>query len=277
VIDLGSFRHARNIAAGKPGLKALSLDAAVLAHSRIAELRIAAADGHQIPYLMEKVDEPLTLDLPALEKTRAPRSLESSGRRGTGMTSYYPLHLPYQDLPAARLVFTTSTRVFQRHLQILIERNPFNDRQEPWTESVAEAIWSHTDPETAAPAITLKIPSLKTTEALVAVEEGDNSPLSITSARLLLPAYRMRFFRGSETDLKLYYGQSALEAPRYDLAILAPRLMGAAAEEISMDPESAAAPLNVRPLSLKLFWGILAAAVLVLLALIVRLVRKSSP
>lgn len=274
-IDLGSFRYARSIAAGKPGLSALPLDAAILAHSRIADLRIGGADGRQIPYLVEKVDEPLPLDLPALEKTQSPHSGRYTDGRGAGARSYYRLRLPFQDLPPARLVFTTSARIFRRNLRVLIERNPLDERQEPWTESIAEAIWSHADPETAAQALTLKIPSLKTTEALVVVEEGDNSPLPITSAKLLLPAHRLRFFRGSETGLKLYYGRSDLDAPRYDLAILTPRLLGAAAEEIQLGPEVEVAPIKTQPLSLKLFWGILIGAVAVILILISRLVKKA--
>lgn len=274
-IDLGSFRYARTIVAHKPGLSALPLDAAVLAHSRIADLRIAGTDRKQIPYLVERMDEPLALDLPALEKTQAPRSSQFDAGRGTAARSYYRLRLPFRDLPPARLVFTTSGRVFRRNLRILIERNPFNERQEPWTESIASATWTHGDPETAAQALTLTIPSLKTTEALVIVEEGDNSPLPITSVKLLLPAHRLRFFRGSESELKLYYGRNNLEAPRYDLAMLAPRLVGAAAGEIRLGPEVEVAPIKAQPISLKLFWGILIAAVLVLLVLIARLVKKA--
>jgi hypothetical protein len=48
---------------------ALSLDA-VLAHSRIVDLRIAGPNGQQIPYLFEKMDEPLSLNLTALEKPK---------------------------------------------------------------------------------------------------------------------------------------------------------------------------------------------------------------
>ncbi len=274
-IDLGGFRYARKIAAGKPGLNSLPLDAAVLAHSRMSDLRIAAADARQVPYLMEKAEEPLSLDLPALEKTEAPRSGFSSRYGGTGALSYYRLRFPYQNLPPARLVFTTTARVFRRTLHILIETNPFNERQEPWTYSIADTTWSHADPEMPAPALVLRIPSLKTTEALVIVEEGDNNPLPVASARLLLPAYRIRFFRGSQADLELYYGRGDLDAPRYDLAILAPRLVGAAAEEISMGPEATASPQQQRYLSGRLFWGILIAAVLALLVLIARLARKA--
>ena len=185
------------------------------------------------------------------------------------------MRLPFQDLPPARLVFTTSARVFRRDLRILIERNPFDDRQEPWTETIAQATWSHADPETAAQALILKIPSLKMTEAMVMVDEGDNSPLPITSAKLLLPAYRLRFFRGNDAALKLYYGRRDLDTPRYDLAILTPRLVGAAAEEIPLGPEVEVHQVTTHPLSLKLFWGILIGAVAVLLILIARLVKKT--
>jgi hypothetical protein len=126
-----------------------------------------------------------------------------------------------------------------------------------------------------APALTLRIPSLKTTEAMLVVEEGDNSPLPVTSAKLLLPAHRLRFFRSKEADLKLYYGRNDMGAPRYDLAILAPRLIGAAAEEVKLGPEVELVPGRTQPLSLRFFWGILIAAVLILLILISRLAGKA--
>ena len=274
-IDLGGFRYARSIISAKSGLNVLPVDAAVLAHSATSDLRIAGADGKQVPYLIEKADEPLSLDLPPVEKIQAPRSSEFRPRNGTETRSFYRLRLPYASLPAARLVLSTSARVFRRSLSVRIERAPWNARQEAWTQSVAEAMWSHADPEMAAPSLTLRIPSLATTDILIIVEEGDNSALPITAAKLLLPAHRLRFFRGSDSDLKLYYGRSDLDAPRYDLSIMAPRLVGAVAEEAQLGPESGSAPAKAQPLSLKLFWGILIAAVLILLLLISRLLKKA--
>jgi hypothetical protein len=272
-IDLGSFRYARSIIADKSGLSSLPLDAPVLAHSKLDDLRIAGSNGNQVPYILEKVDEPLLLDLPAIEKTEAPKSKSFDSRHRTGTWSYYRLRFPFDGLPDSRLVLTTSAGVFHRTLSLLVERNPFNERQEPWTESIAREVWSHADPEIGAPALTLKMPSLKTAEAMLVVEEGDNSPLPITSARMLLPAYRLRFFH--QKDLNLYYGNSDLDAPRYDLAILAPHLMGAAAEEIRLGPEIEISPVKTRSLSTWLFWGILIGAVLILLILISRLVKKA--
>jgi hypothetical protein len=172
-------------------------------------------------------------------------------------------------------VFTTSARVFHRALRLLTENNPYNSRQEPWTHCIAEETWNHADPETAATALTLSIPSLPTSEALVVVEEGDNSSIPIRSVRLLLPAYRMRFFRGQQTDLTLYYGSNDIRAPRYDLEILAPRLIGAAAEEVSMDPESAEAPSKTKSMPHRLFWGTLVVVVVALLVLVARLLRQN--
>jgi hypothetical protein len=264
-IDVSSFRYARKIPPGKPGLNALLLDSAALAHSNLSDLRIAGADGRQIPYLLEKLDEPLTADLPARERIPAPVS-----------QSHYRIRFPYENLPAARLVLTTDARVFRREVYVLLERNPANERQEPWTERIAQAVWSHTDPDAPAAALTLRLPALKTTEARLVVDEGDNSPLPITSVKLLLPAYRMRFLRESEVPLTLYYGRKDLAAPRYDLALLAPRLMGAAAEEVLLAPDSQAEPDPASsPAHQKIiFWAVLGTAVVVLFFLIARLLKK---
>ena len=187
------------------------------------------------------------------------------------------MRLPYANLPAARLVLTTSARVFRRDVRILIEKNPADERQERWTERIAEATWIHSNPETPAPPLILQIPSLQTAEARLVVEEGDNVALPIESAGLLLPSYRMRFIRETDADLRLYYGRSDLSAPRYDLALLAPRLTGEAAEEISFSPENSESAQTEAPaLQAKFFWIILAAAAIALFALIARLLKKGA-
>src|SRR5262249_52749724 len=56
LIDPKPFRYSRTIPDSPPGLAALLLDAAVLAHSRsdLGDLRIVDANNRQIPYLLEK-------------------------------------------------------------------------------------------------------------------------------------------------------------------------------------------------------------------------------
>jgi hypothetical protein len=120
----------------------------------------------------------------------------------------------------------------------------------------------------------MPLPSVDAAQVLMIVEEGDNTPLSISGARLLLPGYRMRLFREQGHPLRLAYGRTDLGPPSYDLALLAPRVFGVSAVEVAPGPEregdagGAAAGFSPR-----LFWGILIGAVAVLVGLIVRLVR----
>ena len=63
------------------------------------------ADGLQVPYLLEKRDEPLIANVPIERK-----ALPAASRRRQRVTSYQ-VHLPFQNLPNPRLVLTTKARV----------------------------------------------------------------------------------------------------------------------------------------------------------------------
>ncbi len=270
-IDPSTFQYARTLPAGQTGLTAVVLDAAVLAHSRgLADLRIAAADGHQVPYVFETLDEPLTLDLDELRPVVAP----TPKRPGE---SHYRLRLPYENLPAAQLVLTTTARVFDRRVTLTVERPPIDARSEPRTETVVSTTWRHADPDDAAPALVMNLPSLPVATVELVIDEGDNSPLPLSRPKLLLPANRLRCFRDSGQELTLLYGQPSLGAPRYDLALLAPQVIGARANEVVPAPEALAANLPAKygtATQTQLFWGALIVAVVVLLVLIGRLLAK---
>ena len=278
LLDRRPFRYRREIPPAPPGLAALLLDAAVLSRSaELADLRIADAQGRQIPYLLERRDEPLTLAVPAL--TRRAREGDPPS------LSRYPIELPYPALPAARLVLATPARVFERDVRLVEIReatgNPRDARQsESGERTVAQASWRHADPDAPTPELTLDLPSGLGTHLALLVEEGDNAPLPLTAPRLLLPANRLRFFTPAAAAapatgrLELLYGQPALAAPRYDLSLLAPRLLGEAAHEIALgaEPRRAQEP-DLAALQRKIFWGALVGAVLVLLLILARLLR----
>ena len=112
---------------------------------------------------------------------------------------------------------------------------------------------------------------------MLAVDEGDNPALPLTGARLLLPSYRLRFYQDAGAVLRLAYGRDDLQAPQYDLALLAPRVMGAAAREVTLAAAGAATSPDAAAgfASPRAFWIVLAGAVIVLLGLIVRLIRSA--
>lgn len=264
-IDIASFRYARRVPLGSAGLSTLPLDAAVLAHSRMGDVRIATPEGHQVPYLLERLDEPLSVALPDLERVTSSREPTSRSR--------YRVRLPYAGLPASRLVLHTDARVFER--QVTLEMLPPAEedprvRRGPIT--ISSTTWRNADPELTAPALTLDLPRLSGGELSLVVDEGDNAPLPLREPTLLLPSYRLRFFRDAHTPLTLLYGRLDLEAPRYDLALLAPRLLGAPAQDVVPGSEHATTDVTgVTPTIV--FWCALALAVLALIVLIARLLR----
>lgn len=278
-IDPSPFRFMRPLASdGGAGLMALPLDAHVLAlsrgpSSRFADVRLLDSANQQIPYLIERRSEPLALDLDIAAATEKEAATLARGE-GSRRRSVYAIELPYSRLPAAKLVLETPSRVFDRSLRLGVWREPQEGRREPWFEELASAPWRHADERTAAPALTLAVPTIDASRLALIVDEGDNAPLPLEKLRLLLPAYRLRFFAPASSGVRLAYGRSDLREAQYDLKLLAPRVMGARATEVDAGPASA--PAAPEPLvSPRAFWTVLIASVLVLLALVVRLLRSS--
>jgi hypothetical protein len=280
-LDPSLFRYARSIPAGASGLAALQLDAAVLAHSRgpaarFADVRIVDDANRQIPYLVERRDEPLSIDV-SVEAARDPGPAEL--RASSGRTrSVYRVTMPFPRLPAASLTLHTTARVFQRSVEVGIARDPDRRRRDSWFQVLSASSWRHSDQQTPPQALSLQVGTIATTELLLAIDEGDNAALPIASARLLLPSYRLRFFHPPEARLRLVYGRNDADVPQYDLALLASQVMGAAAQEIAAMPESESAEgaATGSLVSARVFWIFLAMAVLALLGLIARLI-KSGP
>jgi hypothetical protein len=273
-LDPSTFAYARTVDATSAGLAALSLDAHVLAHSRgpdgrFSDVRILDSSNRQIPYLIERLNEPLSIDLvikSAADKVKS----ESSGRR----TSSYTVVLPYAHLPESTVVIETPARVFQRTARLGLERAPDRHRREAWFDVVEARTWRHADEHTATRPLTLRIGSLPETELRLAIDEGDNAPLPISAVRLLLPSYRLRFYRPENASLRLVYGRKDLQTPQYDLALLAPKVMGDRATEVSASAP-ASTPISAGVLiSPRVFWFVLGGAVVVLLGLIARLIVR---
>jgi hypothetical protein len=277
-LDAALFRYQRTLPAGPSGLAAVSLDAAALAHSRgaasrFADVRIIDASNRQIPYLVERRDEPLTIALAVTPGRPQAAELKTSPGRSR---STYLVKLPFEHLSGTRMVVETPARVFQRTLQIGIDHPPDRRHRDPWFEALTSTVWKHADQQTPARPLMISIPDVGATDLWLVVDEGDNSALPVSSATLLLPSYRLRFYQSPGAALRLAYGRDDLAAPQYDLALLAPQVMGVEARELVPGPETGSPSAVAIPLVTPwVFWVLLAIAVVVLLGLIVRLVRTS--
>ena len=276
-VSLSSFTYRRTLPPGPAGLTVVSLDAAAFAHSaseqgRFADVRVLDTDGLQVPYLLEKRDEPLTLDL-RLERRDPPAAAETGH-------SEYVVAVPYREISGATLVLTTRARVFRRMVRIGLRPPP--DRQgRTVLRTIETRVWEQRDEAAAAPRLTLPLPPALSGEVVLDVDEGDNQPLPIERATLLVPSYAVRFFRSDAAPLLLAYGGQDLTPPRYDLSLLAPYVLGQRARPIEAGPERGRdggpdGPPSRTLVSPGVFWGALSLAVIVLLGLVVRLVRREA-
>ena len=272
-LDLAGFRVSRPVPQGPAGLTALRLDAAVLAVSpHLSDVRIATADGRQVPYLLETLGEPLVLKLPVPQGAKDPRPRSGPGE--AGRLSFHRIELPFERLPSSRLELVSTARVFTRRVGVLRERLGGRPETAGTFAEVAWGAWESADPERKAPALLIELPAGEGRELFVSIDDGDNAPVPLVRASLLLPAHRLRFVRQEGVSLSLVYGQAGLAPPRYDLELLAPRLLGAPAIESTLSP---VAPETVEPekkAGPKLFWAALVGAVVALLVLVARLLRR---
>jgi hypothetical protein len=277
VLDASLFAVRRAIPDGPAGLVALALDADAVAQSRgpdsqFADVRVIDESNRQLPYVVERRDEPLEVAVSVERREPPRRETPTSARRNR---SSYLIRLPYTELPSAQLVVETSARVFQRRVELSVERPADRDHRASWPYAVATTTWSHVDNDEAASALVLPLQRVDTKELWLSIDEGDNSALPLTGARLLLPSYRLRFYRRPGATLRLVYGRADLSAPRYDLALLAPQVLGVEAQELAAAAASAeGAGVRAALISPRAFWIFLSSAVLVLLGLIVRLARQ---
>lgn len=276
-ISTEGFGYARDIPEGAAGLIAVPLDAAVMAHSgvsrQLSDLRIIDRAGMQIPYLLERRDEPLIVDVPIERK-----GLPSGVRTGSNAASTYAVHLPYRELPDARLVLTTRARVFRRTATLGVAI-PATDRQPARFAQLATVPWVHADESVSAPPLTFAVPSRFTGDLFLVVDEGDNQPLPIDKATILMPSYAVRLYRRPSLPLRMVYGNDKIGSPQYDLQLLAPQVLGRAAEDVTAAPEralSGGSDASMELVSPVVFWSLLTMAVVVLLGLVVRLMRREA-
>lgn len=249
-IDRRPFRRLRSTGPIPRGLASLVLDADVLAHTvALNDVRLIDASGKQIPYLVEKRDAPLVIALRI-----PPRTVRETA-------SVYRFELPYERFPAGtRLMITTSARVFDRDVKL---QRPADQSHGRDAEVLEQTAWRSADPESNPPPLTFTAP-LAGTAVELRIDEHDNAPLPITSAQLLLPSYALRFF-SSGKPLTLLYDAPSASAPRYDLALLAPRLLSESSREVVLPPVRGSSKASART-ERAIFWSVIATATVILLA-----------
>jgi hypothetical protein len=252
-----------------PGVQELELDPAALAGSRgdFGDLRLLRA-GNQIPYILERPDLARSLSLSA--------ELAPDPKRPT--VSIWRVKLPHASLPLLRLALASDTALFQRQFRIYEKVAATDGRT--YEHTLASGAWHRTpDPGSARVRVFDLEDRLRTDALFIETDNGDNPPILLSALKAEHAVVRL-IFKTVETDgFLLAYGNPSAAAPRYDLSLVAMKLLTAGRTPARLGLEESAPEGSGRGALRHLkggvvFWGALALVVVVLLVVVARLLPK---
>jgi hypothetical protein len=271
-LDTMEWGYRKAVKLTRVGVQQLDLDLDVLAHTAAAfqDLRLLR-DGKQRPYILERTSISRKL-VPEMSSANDPK-------RPT--VSRWKIKLPHPNLPITRLTAESSGALFRR--QVTLSEQPADERGEKYDRQLGRANWVRTPPATKAP-LELMVGARPLTDTLILeTDNGDNPPIVLANIQVFYPVTRVLFKAPVEPSTYLYYGNSDMAYPQYDLDLIAPRLL---AEEKSVASLSAEEPLKksgagelfqISGTKNIIFWVALTVVVLVLLVVIAKLLPKPPP
>lgn len=265
-LDTKGWSVRRSVRIASAGVQELELDPAALAGARsdFADLRLMQ-NGNQIPYVLERPALSRALDLSAVPDPDKKRPTVSRWR----------VALPQAGLPAQKLILTSTTPLFARQFRVMERIETPEGRTAEITLATGE--WSRT-PEPGVPETRIfDLPTRLRGDTLwLETDNGDNPPIALTSVGVTTPVVRLVFKVASQEGFELLHGRPSADAPRYDLSLVAARLLTAPRQVAQLDPAPAApskpafAGLDQR----YLFWGVLILVIVALLAIVAKMLPK---
>lgn len=268
-LDPKEWRFKKTVSLQRPGVHQLELDPDILARSRadLANLRLVR-DGHQVPFLVER---------PSLNRSLPPTVRTQKDTKRPAL-SRWELTLSHPNLPVTRLECRPRTPLFER--QVRVFELVSDGRGGKFERELGSAQWRRTSESKDTPFTVALAGRPQTAVLFLETDNGDNPPLELEGIKFVHPAIRLVFKTADAPDL--YYGNVSVNAPRYDMALVARQLLASekspattGAEQILKKADwSEAEPLT--GMRGWIFWGILAVVVIGLLTVIAKMLPKPS-
>jgi hypothetical protein len=173
-------------------------------------------------------------------------------------------------------VLTSTTPLFEREIRISEKVRAADGSMYP--NLLASGRWSRT-PEPSVPETRVfELGGRLQTDTLwIETDNGDNPAIALGPVQAVYPVVRLIFKVAEPDGFALIYGHPAANAPRYDLSLVAVKLLTASRSPAKLaagEPHAASrnpfAGLNGG----YVFWGALALVVIVLLMVVAKLLPK---
>jgi hypothetical protein len=266
-LDATAWTLRRTVQITAPGVQELEMDLGVLSKARFdyGDLRLLHG-GNQIPYVLE---EPSLARSLSIVPEAAPDPKRPS-------VSIWKVQLPKAGLPVRSIVLTSTTTLFERQFRVYEKRTAQDGGS--FEDTLASGAWSRTPTPGAPENRVVALPDRTNSDTLwIETDNGDNPAIALGAVQVVYPVVRM-VFKVADTDgFTLALGNKDANPPRYDLGLVAGRLLTSArnvahlgAEEASTASANPFAGLNGGVV----FWGALALVVMVLLVVVAKLLPK---
>jgi hypothetical protein len=287
-LEVGRWRAQRAFSVPREDIYTLLLEADDLGRLRddLGDLRLCDAQGRQVPYILEPgaVERHVALRLTRVEspdRGRDARGAWSVHRlepdpAGGAAGGLSPLAPAPRGLPLARLELRLDDGFFSRAARVLAAPERGGRETIVWQGQLERALGTPADAPVVVP-----LDGRRHVALTLEIEEGDNAALTLRRAEAVARAPRVTFKAAVGTYRLLLHNDEAAP-PRYDLAALRREVLAysalpvapAAAEDNPAYRRRARDYVAGAPPTL-LLWGTLAAAVVALLGLTARLLRKA--
>jgi hypothetical protein len=269
-LDISQWRFRKPVHITAAGLQQAELDPDVLSHAQpnLADLRLLRG-GNQLPYLLQRT---------SISRRLAATATTTNDSKQPGL-SRWMLTLPAAGLPITRLTCAARTPLFERSMSLYEQLA--DERGAPYRHSLGVAAWNQT-PERKSKDFALVLDSApRSGTFFLETENGDNPPVELEQFQMVYPVTRILFKAAPGGELFLYYGLERAAPPRYDLSLVAGQMLAAEKNVARLSAEeplkSASRGENQAGQGGIVFWGILAAVIVVLLLIISRLLPKPEP
>jgi hypothetical protein len=287
-VDVPKWRAERTLAVtGGDDLYTVTLAAEDLGLVRrdLGDIRIVDAEGRQVPYVLEAdaAEERVSLAVESLSSTR--RGLSRYRLSVAARFAARPLPLPMTmlDLTFAETFFSRSARLLAAPApgqrggdRILFSGTLARSADRGGVMDPSAALFIGLQSQS----ISVALDREPRTELFLEIDEGDNAPLTLSAASGVVEVPRLAFKAGAGA-YRLLLSNAGAAPPRYDIGALRREILAYSAIPLTAVP-AAASPSFRRQLSeyfsnappTLILWGTIVAAIVVLLLLTAKILKR---
>jgi hypothetical protein len=269
ILDVSDWSFRKSVIISNSGPQQLELDLDVLSNAQrdFSDLRLMR-QGEQIPYLIETA---------GIQRFITPNVVATNDSQNPAVSRWI-IHLPRPHLPVTELRCDSATALFERDMT-LHETLYEADRGEAYEQMLARGTWIKTPASAKNFNFTLN-PGPLTDTLILDAHNGDNPPIQLGHFQLVYTTTRILFEAKPGEELFLYYGNTSVAAPHYDLNLVSTQLRSVDKSTAALGPEetlktSAQTIGASEKVKSQIFRVVLALVVIVLLVVIARLLPKS--